>query len=68
MSVELLAGGATITPDTLAAASSATVVLVAFGLVNLSIGPVAAAGTESLFTLPFGLPLLPLTPIKKGYF
>ena len=66
--VELLAGGATTTPDTLVAASSATVTLVAFGFANLSIGPLVAAGTVSLLTLPLGRPLLPLTPSKERIF
>ena len=67
---ELLAGGATTTPDTWVAALSAAVSLaLVIGWAYLSMGPLTgAAGTESLLTLPFGLPLLPGTPIKKGYF
>ena len=71
---ELVAGGVTTTPviwmAALSAALSLALVIGGAGVINLSIGPVAgAAGTESWFPLPLGLPLLPgAAPIKKGYF
>ena len=71
---ELVAAGVTTTPvnpvAALSAALSLALVIGGAGVTNLSIGPVAgAAGTESWFPLPLGLPFLPgAAPIKKGYF
>ena len=71
---ELVAAGVTTTPvnpvAALSAALSLALVIGGAGAINLSMGPVTgAAGTESWFPLPLGLPLLPgAAPIKKGYF